>query len=132
MEKLRFVINAEAMNPWHVNKTTQKSSYDSMRYCIRIYIQRGVPAIHLLTGILNSLEDDEQTREEDDGDPDDLATFNMLLASPDSEIDLDSTQDDSDVIYFMEGEAALGRPSASLANSQLTANAPIKYFPLGV
>lgn len=66
-----------------------KRSNDSIRSSILQSLQICVPVIHLLTSSVYSLEDDEQPSQDDDGDPDDLATFNMLLASRDFSNDLE-------------------------------------------
>lgn len=109
-----------------------KSLNDSIHSGIRRSVQKGVRAIHLLTGIVNSLGDEDQRHEDYDGDPDKPATLNMVPASPGSEDDFGATQEDGDAIHFMGGEAAVGRLPASLASGQPNVNPPNKYLGPGV
>lgn len=106
-----------------------KVSSTSIRSGILHLLDRCVPAIYILPGIANSLEDDETGRVDDEGETDDLVIFNMLLASPDSENNFDPAQEEVDVIHSMEREAAaVGRLSPSSASGQPNINAPSEDF----
>lgn len=84
---------------------------------IRQSLRGDVPEINLITGIVNSLGEGDEPQGNEDPGLNDLETFNMLLASPDTEIEQNTSREDQDSIQFVAGEAALCRLTASLDSS---------------